>query len=274
MNITFEPLHESHFSLLLKWLENSHVKKWWDQDITYTMDQVRNKYTTYVKGYKLINGVQKAIRSFIICIDKVPVGYIQMYDVYDFPQSVPLIGLPQNVGGVDILIGEEEYLGRGNGSIILKQFLETYVFANYRYAFADPEFRNETAVKAYEKAGFVPWKRVGKKLYMVAHKKIVRLSISDMIALEVTFKRVFLPEDSLWLFGSRADLSQKGGDIDLYVETYAHTVDEAAKMRDEFIYSLEQEIGEQKIDLVLNMINHPYPLPIHQVALAEGVRII
>lgn len=55
MTITFEPLHESHFPLLLKWLETPHVKKWWpitpkldtsevgDQDVTYTMDLVREK---------------------------------------------------------------------------------------------------------------------------------------------------------------------------------------------------------------------------------------
>ncbi|NBO24779.1 MAG: aminoglycoside adenylyltransferase, partial [Chlamydiae bacterium] len=30
MKITFAPLAESHFSLLLKWLESPHVKKWWD----------------------------------------------------------------------------------------------------------------------------------------------------------------------------------------------------------------------------------------------------
>jgi aminoglycoside 6'-N-acetyltransferase len=47
MTITFEPLHESHFPLLLKWLEAPHVKKWWDQDVTYTMDLVREKYSSY-----------------------------------------------------------------------------------------------------------------------------------------------------------------------------------------------------------------------------------
>lgn len=34
MAITFETLHESHFTLLLKWLETPHVKKWWDEDVT------------------------------------------------------------------------------------------------------------------------------------------------------------------------------------------------------------------------------------------------
>ncbi len=42
MTIIFEPLHESHFSLLLKWLETGYVKKWWDQDTEYTPDLVLN----------------------------------------------------------------------------------------------------------------------------------------------------------------------------------------------------------------------------------------
>ncbi len=66
MTITFQPLNESYFQLLLKWLEAPHVKKWWDQDVTYTMDLVREKYSSYVKGYKFIDGIQKPIQGFII----------------------------------------------------------------------------------------------------------------------------------------------------------------------------------------------------------------
>jgi aminoglycoside 6'-N-acetyltransferase len=66
MIITFEPLHESHFPLLLKWLETAHVKKWWDQDLTYTLELVHEKYSSYIKGYKLVDGQQKSIQGFII----------------------------------------------------------------------------------------------------------------------------------------------------------------------------------------------------------------
>ena len=83
-----------------------------------------------------------------------------------------------------------------------------------------------------------------------------------------------MPDDELWLFGSRADLSKKGGDIDLYIETHAKTVDEAIKRKTDFVWNLEQTIGEQKIDIVLNPLNFPYPLPIHEIAKIEGVRIV
>lgn len=39
MIIKFIPLAELHFSLLLKWLNTSHVKSWWDRDVNWTLLQ-------------------------------------------------------------------------------------------------------------------------------------------------------------------------------------------------------------------------------------------
>ena len=51
-NITFEPLNESHFPLLSKWLEAPHVKAWWDRDMTYTMDLVRKQYSARISSLR------------------------------------------------------------------------------------------------------------------------------------------------------------------------------------------------------------------------------
>src|SRR5689334_10898102 len=116
MHITFEPLSDSHFYLLLKWHEIPHVKKWWDQDMVYTLDLVKEKYQSYVQGYKKINGMDKPISGFIIFCDKNPIGYIQSYDAYDFPRNKKLISLPEKLGALDIFIGEENYLKQNIGS--------------------------------------------------------------------------------------------------------------------------------------------------------------
>jgi aminoglycoside 6'-N-acetyltransferase len=115
MTITFKPLHESHFPLLLKWLETQHVKKWWDQDVTYTMELVRKKYSSYIKGYKLVDGQQKPIQAFIIHNNQNPVGYIQIYNAYDFPRSKSLLGLPENLG--PLLHFGDTYMVIGRSSI-------------------------------------------------------------------------------------------------------------------------------------------------------------
>ena len=109
---------------------------------------------------------------------------------------------------------------------------------------------------------------------MLEKVKRIRLSDDDLDTLIFCFKKHFLKEDRLWIFGSRVDLDKRGGDIDLYAETYAIDPAVAIKMRNKFLCDLEDRIGEQKIDLVLNLINHPYPLPIHEIAKKKGIRII
>jgi RimJ/RimL family protein N-acetyltransferase len=166
MNITFSHLAESHFPLLLKWLETPHVKTWWsiDQSLQrvgkekeegekWTSSSIQEKYANYVKGYKLENGVNKPIQAYIIFVDTIPIGYIQIYNAYAFPRSKPLIGLPLDLAAFDVLIGEESYLKRGIGTMVIMQFLKEYG-APYAYIFVDPECTNFAAIRAYEKAGF------------------------------------------------------------------------------------------------------------------------
>ncbi len=126
MNVTFTPLDKSHFQLMLKWLESPHVKKWWDEDIIYTLDVVKEKYGSYIHGYKQINGINRPISAFIIFKNSEPIGYIQIYNMYDFPPLKLLLGLPENLGAFDIFIGEEKYLGKGMGSTAIIKFLDLY----------------------------------------------------------------------------------------------------------------------------------------------------
>jgi RimJ/RimL family protein N-acetyltransferase len=153
MKITFTQLTESHFSLLLKWLEAPHVKAWWAQDIQWTPDLIQEKYTDYVKGSKLENGVAKAISAHIIYVDNTPIGYIQIYNAYDFARTKPLTELPSSLAAFDIFIGEKNYLKHGIGSKAIVQFLTEHC-DSYTHIFVDPESTNLAAIRAYEKAGF------------------------------------------------------------------------------------------------------------------------
>lgn len=101
----------------------------------------------------------------------------------------------------------------------------------------------------------------------------IRLKEFEIKAIIESFTQTFMPDDNLWIFGSRADPNQRGGDIDLYVET---------KMDGELAFTAKlafanlicDKIGEQKIDIVLNLRNTDYNLPIYEKALNEGVKLV
>jgi predicted nucleotidyltransferase len=80
--------------------------------------------------------------------------------------------------------------------------------------------------------------------------------------------RKYLGESSaVWLFGSRVDDTQKGGDIDLYVETDAVNVTlPVARARGE----LADVLGRY-VDLVVN--NHTRDEPIFLIAKTQGIRL-
>ena len=45
----------------------------------------------------------------------------------------------------------------------------------------------------------------------------IRLKDYEIVAITDAFKKLFLPQDHLWIFGSRVDMDKRGGDIDLYI---------------------------------------------------------
>jgi hypothetical protein len=102
----------------------------------------------------------------------------------------------------------------------------------------------------------------------------IRLSDHMLSAISKNFLKYFLPNDKLWLFGSRVDTSKKGGDIDLYIETSINNYNVAFDKKIAFLTNLKKEIGDQKIDVILHVISSDYHLPIYEIAKSQGVRII
>ncbi len=103
----------------------------------------------------------------------------------------------------------------------------------------------------------------------------VRLEPFQCESIIDAFKSCFLIEDSLWIFGSRVNLQARGGDIDLYIETNVTSVDDVYKRESKFIDLVWQKIGEQKIDVVLNLLNlQSQKLPIYDIARNEGVKLV
>jgi hypothetical protein len=102
----------------------------------------------------------------------------------------------------------------------------------------------------------------------------IRLTPFEIGAICESFRAYFEPEDHLWLFGSRVNPKARGGDIDLYIETTISDVSTAVDKNTAFVIDLYDKIGEQKIDVVLNLLTRDYKLAIYEVAREEGVQLV
>jgi len=99
----------------------------------------------------------------------------------------------------------------------------------------------------------------------------MRLTQTQMNAIVESFKTLFSDSDHLWLFGSRVDDTQFGGDIDLYIETTE--TDSTLVMSKKFKLSalIQMKIGEQKIDIVINKLSSHKHKPIYEEARNTGI---
>ncbi|PCJ24833.1 MAG: DNA polymerase III subunit beta [Rickettsiales bacterium] len=101
----------------------------------------------------------------------------------------------------------------------------------------------------------------------------IRLSEFYREAIIKAFKGHFGADDHLWIFGSRVDTQQKGGDIDLYIKTQEVDARIANKMRAQYHQELWKILGEQRIDIVLNIYPFELKLPIYEIA-ENGVLLV
>lgn len=86
-----------------------------------------------------------------------------------------------------------------------------------------------------------------------------------------TIKRIVeanIKDADVYLFGSRTDDKKKGGDIDLLVIS---DNDVTLRMRRKIYLELEDELGEQKIDIVAS--NRKKLVPFAKLAMLEGIKL-
>ena len=104
----------------------------------------------------------------------------------------------------------------------------------------------------------------------------MRLTPRQHSTLRRAFAGRFGPGARLWLFGSRVDDARRGGDVDLLVQTPLADAHALVDARLAFLADLHAtpEFDGEKIDVVLwSPALHAEPLPIHRVALSQGVEL-
>ncbi|WP_457642989.1 nucleotidyltransferase domain-containing protein [Persephonella sp.] len=79
--------------------------------------------------------------------------------------------------------------------------------------------------------------------------KYLRLSEDEIRIIKETAKEVFGKNTKIYIFGSRVDLTKKGGDIDIFIIPESRNNLFEKKLK--FLVKLKTKIGEQKIDVIV-----------------------
>jgi aminoglycoside 6'-N-acetyltransferase len=142
--IAFEPFQREHLPLLRDWLCREHMRRWWRdpaESLGDVQDALAGRDTT---------------AYYRILLDGRPVGLVQIYLVSDNPEWEEVVGPGEGIAGVDLLIGEEDVVGRGLGPQVRAQFACEIVFARpeAQACIATVEESNRRSWRAFEKAGF------------------------------------------------------------------------------------------------------------------------
>ena len=141
MTVTLEPFQSARdLHLLARWLHKPHVCKWWG-------DPERN----------LADAKERSPESHaLIAVSGKPVGYLRWQRV-SLPElaALGITDIPEGSVDIDILIGEQRFVGKGIGPQALRLLLERLrTDPTISLAGMSTEVGNYAAIRAYEKAGF------------------------------------------------------------------------------------------------------------------------
>jgi aminoglycoside 6'-N-acetyltransferase len=151
--LSFRPLRVTDFPLLLTWLSNDHVKRWWN-DGDDTLEKVALHYGAEAPDVARFMLIESKGMS------ESPLGYFQYYIV------------SKEIIGIDQFIGEADRINQGIGTAAIKLFLETIVARHKpQQVIIDPHPENKCAIRCYEKVGFMYYamelKENGESAYMM-----------------------------------------------------------------------------------------------------------
>jgi len=147
--IGFRQMVMDDLLLMHRWLQVPQVLEWWWGGVAPSYEAVAEKYGPRIRS-------EEPTDQYIILYGDWPIGYIQTYMIRDYPEYAALVDADAGAAGVDLFIGEVEYLHKGLGRHILRAFLRDIVFGmgNATSCVIGPSETNRIAIRAYEKAGF------------------------------------------------------------------------------------------------------------------------
>jgi aminoglycoside 6'-N-acetyltransferase len=130
-----------------RWRAADHVRRWFTPGEP-TLEAMEAKYGERIDG-------MSPTRMWVVEVNGRSVGFVQDYRIGDYPDYAVLGPDPEAVG-VDYVIGEPAWVGRGLGARMLWTWMGR---AQARFPaatsyFAAPDHRNGASVRVLRKAGF------------------------------------------------------------------------------------------------------------------------
>ncbi len=144
--LTLRPLTEADLPLLARWIARPHVARWWHEP--GGLADIRAEYLPCING-------ADPTQALVVELADTPVGFAQWYRWADNAEHAQLLGAASDEAGIDYLLGETQYCGRGLGSRLIATMLDRIRtgWPAVGGVLVDPEQRNLASCRVLEKNG-------------------------------------------------------------------------------------------------------------------------
>ena len=147
--IVLRAMTRGDLPILARWLREEHVRRWWGNDGDPGNEAVLSRYGPRVDG-------TTPTRMWVVDVNGHSIGFVQDYRIRDYPDVALLTPDPDAIG-LDYVIGEPAWVGRGLGARILWTWMlgARHRFPDASAYFAAPDHGNAASLRILDKAGFV-----------------------------------------------------------------------------------------------------------------------
>ena len=155
--IRFEKAIPEYRKVIFEWLENAHVKEFWDNTVEHKQDII-----IFMHGRKEPSPYSNGIFDYWVGLfENEPFCLVMTSSLLPMTNLSPLwLEYSSNTGTtctIDFMIGNEKYVGKKLGAptlIAFMQYFHKYVKPETDTFIIDPATNNPKAQHVYEKAGF------------------------------------------------------------------------------------------------------------------------
>ncbi|MCL2593043.1 MAG: GNAT family N-acetyltransferase [Defluviitaleaceae bacterium] len=163
-DITLRPLMDEDVNIFKNWLDKNHIYKW------FCYDGGEEEREAWLNEIENRNDKYNHMKHFIVEYNEKKIGFCLYMDCHyeqEYSQEIYGRTFCKNYAyEIGFCIGEEEYLNKGIGKIIIKKLEEKIIEIGGKEILADPNEENIVSIKTLFSNGF-------EKIKDNAYKKIL-----------------------------------------------------------------------------------------------------